>query len=72
MIDAKQIPDEVMEAAVTAWLEKASDYTRLNESIRAAIAAALAAWPGAGIVATEDHTGRYPQIILPLPQEPRT
>jgi hypothetical protein len=37
--------DEQVDAAVKAWLEKASDYTRLNESIRTALEAAeAAAW----------------------------
>jgi hypothetical protein len=66
MIDTKQIPDEVVEAAVTAWLEKASDYTRLNESIRAAIAAALNAWPNARL----DYWAHYDgALLLPLPKE---
>jgi hypothetical protein len=43
---AKLIPDEVVQQARVAWLEQASDYTRLDESIRAALAAGLAAWSG--------------------------
>jgi hypothetical protein len=77
MIDEKQIPDEVVEAAVTAWLEKASDYTRLNESIRAAIAAALAAWPGVCIRTRmqpdPENGGQWilpeKMLSLPLPKE---
>lgn len=34
---------EMIEAARTAWLESASDYTRLTESIAAAFTAAIAA-----------------------------
>lgn len=64
-----QIPDEVVEAAVTAWLESASDYTRLNESIRASIAAALNAWPfGAVCHYTIKDTEGW-ELVLPLPQE---
>jgi hypothetical protein len=73
MIKPEQIPDEVVEAAVTAWLEKASDYTRLNESIRAAIAAALAAWPEMHTAIDDDEDSDDPPtrlaIILPLPKD---
>lgn len=60
-IDAKQIPKEAAAAAIKARAQELS--------IEEVLAAALSAWPGAGIVATEDHSGRYPQIILPLPKE---
>lgn len=38
---------------------------------RAAIRAALNAWPGVFGTELEDHTGVYRRIILPLPREPR-
>jgi hypothetical protein len=63
MITAEQIPLEVIAAA---W-----DGLGANDDMRSAITTALNAWPDAGVVATEDCTGRYPQLILPL-QEPRT
>lgn len=44
MLKADQIPDAVVEAARTAWLR--SDVSA-KEDWRAAIAAALAAWPNA-------------------------
>lgn len=36
-----QVTDEMVERARIAWLEHASDYTRLDVSIRAALEAAL-------------------------------
>lgn len=59
------IPREALEAARIAWLESASDYTRLDESIRAACLAMLKAWPMADIY--DDEAGVY--YHLPLPQE---
>jgi hypothetical protein len=58
MIKAEQIPDEVVEAFVDAYYAK--DMTR-----KAAISAAIAAWPGIEIHidSTEDW------IELPLTQE---
>jgi hypothetical protein len=38
-----QISDDVVRVAKEAWLESASDYTRLDVSIRSALEAALAA-----------------------------
>jgi hypothetical protein len=38
---AEEMPDDAVEKAVQTWLESASDYTRLKESGRAAIAAFL-------------------------------
>lgn len=61
MIKPEQIPDEVVEAFVDAYYAK--DMTR-----KAAIAAALAAWPG-----IEIHTdGTEDWIELTLIQEPST
>ena len=59
MIRADMIPDEVVEAYVDAFYAK--DMTR-----KAAIAAALNAWPGAWHVDAVDFE---PKLILPLPAE---
>lgn len=40
-LPAANVSDEMVERARQAWLESASDYTRLDVSIRAAIVAAL-------------------------------
>lgn len=75
---AKCIPDEVVEAAAERiWLSdypgdpwmRTSELTKriYRDVARAAIAAALAAWPGM-------HPASDPppaRLILPLPQEPR-
>ena len=70
MIRAEQIPDEVVEAAAKAIGEETyvSNRQTLKDAARAAIAAAINAWPGAEVVEWyhADHT-----LILPLPQEPR-
>jgi hypothetical protein len=73
MIRAEQIPDEAEEAAWNA----------AGDNMKAAIAAALSAWPG---VTTENRellnfgnnidgpivsAKRVPFLILPLPQEAR-
>ncbi len=68
-IDPKMIPPEVVEAAVTTWLETASDCKTLDESICAAIAAGLAAWPemqmrpSGSLYAMTVHA----HLVLPLP-----
>jgi hypothetical protein len=84
MIDPAQIPPEVVEAfikippeariaAVKAFAAAQSNDKKLKDCLDAAIAAALAAWPGA----KHSHVVTDPQIlppsilILPL-QEPRT
>jgi len=59
MIKAEQIPDEVVEAFVDVYYTK--DMTR-----KAAIAAALNAWPGAWHVDAADFEEK---LILPLTQE---
>jgi hypothetical protein len=62
VIDQKMIPPEVVEA----YLKHLGDYT--NTTYAAAIAAALAAWPG--VYSTEPSGGEIPNatpfIILPL------
>ena len=83
MIDPKQIPDEVVEAAAralhTQWIannarpDDRHEYREwehlvsierkgiLNEA-RAAITAAINAWPNGGLI-------KWPAIFLPLPQK---
>jgi ribonuclease PH len=63
MINAEQIPDEVVEAFVDAYYAK--DMTR-----KAAISAALNAWPD--VRHSIERNGSYPVLILPLTQEPST
>jgi hypothetical protein len=65
MIDPKQIPDEVVEAARRAY------YAEKPCGFRESIAAALAAWPGANKEKFAPWSSEH-QLILPLPQEPRT
>jgi hypothetical protein len=74
MIDPKQIPDEVVEAAYVSFTTNLHDNWRdeLRAAIAAAIAAALNAWPDRHL-----HEWQRPwlggmsgtDIILPLPQE---
>jgi hypothetical protein len=59
MIDAKMIPDDVVEVYCAAYLD--------NKDIRAALAAALAAWPNA--TKDELEPGDEPFLILPLPKD---
>ena len=67
MIRAEQIPMEVVEAAAYVY-RTVPLYTTHDDAIRAAIAAALNAWPDAGI---EEYVNGDRGIFLPLPQEPR-
>lgn len=66
MIDPKQIPDEVVNELFLrdAWRGSVSQ-------ARAAIAACLAAWPGAEVKPTHLGYPAWPHLILPLPQEGR-
>lgn len=76
MIRAEMIPDEVVEVAARAladdaklnWDDVPYAHNVMRGEARAAIAAAINAWPGAEVVEWyhADHT-----LILPLPQEPR-
>ena len=67
MIDAKQIPDEVVEAARRAY------YAEKPCGFRESIAAALNAWPNAIPTTATDHLlVARPALVLPLPKEPRT
>lgn len=69
MIDQKQIPDEVVEAAKHAYAEVywAGEATpkAYRAAIQAAIAAGLAAWPGANRAEAWDNTIRHGDLILP-------
>ena len=58
------IPPEALEAARTAWLESASDYKLLDESIRAAALALIGNWPGK--YTTDAREAWSAEIILPL------
>ena len=58
MLKPKQIPDEVVEAAL-----------KKRGLMREAIADALNAWPGMHLGHQCVGCGGDPQIILPLPQE---
>lgn len=80
MIDPKQIPDEVVEAHI-AILEKMMIGPPTRNSSRAAIAAAINAWPGNTVESREVlnfgnnidgavvSAKRVPFLILPLPQK---
>jgi hypothetical protein len=65
-----KIPDEVVEAGARALVDYGITAATDAELARAAIAAALAAWPGA-VVINLDVDGAVRQFILPLPQEAR-
>lgn len=66
MITPAQIPDEAVEAAVKAFDDaEAEKYVGHYEDIRAAIAAALAAWPE-GQVRLSLFVPQE-EIVLPLP-----
>lgn len=82
MITADQIPDEVVEAAAEAVCDAefwAGEWKKLHpdsneakvycKQARAAIAAALNAWPEAWT--SKEMIGGQPYLLLPLPQEPR-
>ena len=70
MIDPAQIPPEVVEAAAKQIHRHSSKPMSVQEAerlARAAIAAALSAWPNAWISASVGNGS----LILPLPQEAR-
>jgi hypothetical protein len=77
MIHPDQIPDGVVEAAAMAfayhegytWGSSGLDHDAILETARAAIAAALNAWPGEDGPIFPDKDGYLPGIFLPLPQE---
>jgi hypothetical protein len=61
------VPDEVVEAAVKRYYEAAQGIG-YKGAMRAGLAAALNAWPDAGI---EEYVNGDRGIFLPLPQEPQ-
>lgn len=79
MIDANQIPDEVVEAAARAawklkdqrlWEILKATQPNWQDEARASIAAALSAWPGAHKWDTA-QVWHQAAIVLPLLQEPK-
>ena len=78
LIKPDMIPDEVVEAAAKAAYENQRTrkwdrcgyvgQQQLRRDARAAIAAAINAWPGAEVVEWY-HADKT--LILPLPQDPR-
>jgi hypothetical protein len=72
MIDPK-IPDEAVEADCLSrhgqnWHRFTEHYKVIErEQARAALAAAINAWPGRGMRTIMDANGSYPTIFLPLP-----
>ena len=68
MIDPAQIPDEVVEAAAKAEYEYMETHESWHGSMRAAIAAALASWPGMTLH-QQDINAEYSYFVLPLPTE---
>lgn len=72
MIDAKMIPDEVVEAAIKELDNPAAeDVVGFDEDMRAAIAAGLTAWKGAGTNGCDPLT-KPDRLILPLPQKDKS
>jgi len=73
MINPAQIPDEVVEAAARAIGEETyvGNKQTLRDAGRAAIAAALNAWPNAKTLRDDGRRQTYivPALILPLPHE---
>jgi hypothetical protein len=81
MIDPKQIPDEVVEAAAKAlcndaglhWPDVPYAHNVMRGEARAAVAAALSAWPG--LTFEKDAVVRHrfdlprERLILPLPKD---
>ena len=68
MIDAKQIPD-VVDHVIREELGFDKSY---SPKFKAALAAALNAWPWAETRVEDWHTPPETVLILSLPQEPRT
>ena len=76
MIDANQIPDEVVEAAARkfafyagyTWGSKGLDHDAIRGEAAMVILSALNAWPGMG-VRPHTVTTFASCIILPLPQD---
>jgi hypothetical protein len=70
MIDAKQIPDGVVEAFDRVFLEERKSGWTLDTTYRHALAAALNAWPNAIPTTATDHllVARH-ALVLPLPKD---
>ena len=68
-----RIPDEVVKAAKATYaaeIHKGNATAReYDAAMRASLAAALSAWPGATYAKWRDY-GQADRLILPLPQEP--
>ena len=71
MIDQKMIPDEVVEAAARALVDYGITAATDAELARAAIAAALNAWPGMFEEYMNDEDGGGASVCVILPQEAR-
>lgn len=75
MITPDMIPDESVEAAAMAfayhdgytWGSSGLDHDAIRETARAAIAAALNAWPGAALAQRTYPTIGTKRISLPVP-----
>lgn len=68
MIRANQIPDEVVEAAIDAMSDCGSEVIG-SRMARAAIVAALNAWPGVTTTSWFENSVRKAVLNIPLPQE---
>jgi hypothetical protein len=70
VIDQKMIPDAAVAAAARAIGEETyvGNQQTLRDAGRAAIAAALNAWPGMKLH-QQDINAEYSYFVLPLPQE---
>ncbi len=67
MIDAKQIPDAVVEAFDRVFLEERKSGWTLDTTYRHALAAALTAWPG--FVHIQRDWDGSSRLILFLPKD---
>ena len=69
MIKPEQIPDAAVDAAIDAML-KADDYYVCGDQARAAIAAAINAWPRACRIDFDDLVEMVEgEIVLPAPEK---
>jgi len=67
MLKPEQVPDEVVATLVNALYDNRVDVAWSDA--RAALAAALAAWPGVTVNTHHDNMGEYNAIHLPLSTE---
>ena len=63
------IPPGAELAALRAYVKEAEANGKLGACLRAACLAMIRNWEGMFETSTEDHSGIYRKIILPLPQE---